>query len=271
MSKGVLLFALNTELRYTDLAEIAVRRIKKHLSLPVTIVVNDEYKDVNQLFDKVLKIEETQVQHRIINDGVDSSTKIKWLNFSRSSAYDLSPYDETLVLDVDYLINSSHLKVCFELGKDFLVFNDSIDLSNTRNLSEFRTITPFSIRFYWATVFYFKKTLLNQIFFTLVKYVKDNWSYYCNLYNIKEPKFRNDFAFSIAIHLFFNSTVTDKFGYIPGKKFFTIDRDYLIGVNDTKMEFLVSNEVDTKLQPVAVNSIDVHVMNKHSILRIFNE
>lgn len=271
MSKGVLLFALNTELRYTDLAEISVKRIKKHLSLPVTIVVNDEYNDASKLFDQVIKIEELQVQHRVINDGADLSTKIKWLNFSRADAYELSPYDETLVLDVDYVINSSHLNVCFTLGKDFLIFNDSFDLSNTRNLNEFKTITPFGIKFYWATVFYFKKTLRNEIFFTLIKYIKDNWLYYCNLYNIKETKFRNDFAFSIAIHLFFNSVPTDKFGYIPGKKFFTIDKDYLIKIKEDKMEFLLSNEIDTKLQPAAVNTMDVHVMNKNSILRVYNE
>lgn len=271
MSKGVLLFALNTELKYTDLAEISAKRITKHLGLPITIVVNDEYEDVNNLFDQILKIEEKQLQHRIINDGADSSTKIKWLNFSRSNAYDLSPYEETLVLDVDYLLNSNHLKVCFDLDKDFFIFRDSIDLSNTRNLKEFETITPFGIKFYWATVFYFKKTLLNRLFFNLVKYVKDNWLYYCNLYNIKEHKFRNDFAFSIAIHLFFNHTVTDKFGYIPGKKFFTIDKDYLIKVKDDKMEFLLSNEVDTRMQPAAVNNLDIHVMNKNSILRIHNE
>lgn len=271
MSKGILLFALNTELRYTDLAEISARRIKKHLDLPVTIVVNDLYEDTHSLFDKVVRINDTQIQHRVINDGANSSSKIKWLNFTRCDAYKLSPYDETLVLDVDYLINSSHLNVCFELDKDFLIFKDSVDLSNLRNLTEFKTINPFSIKFYWATVFYFKKTRLNHLFFEFIKYIKDNWSYYCNLYNIKEPKFRNDFAFSIAIHLMFNDTVTEKFGYIPGKKFFTIDKDYLISINENKMELLISNEVNTDLQPTAVSSIDVHVMNKYSIMRTCNE
>jgi len=271
MSKGILLFALNTELRYTDLAEISAKRIKKHLDLPVTIVVNDLYEDTYGLFDKVLRINDTQIQHRVINDGADSSTKIKWLNFTRCNAYDLSPYDETLVLDVDYLISSSHLSICFELDKDFLIFKDSVDLSNLRNLIEFKTINPFSIKFYWATVFYFKKTRLNQILFSLINYVKDNWSYYCNLYYIKELKFRNDFAFSIAIHLLFNSVASEKFNYIPGKKFFTIDKDYLIKLNETKMEFLISNEVNNSLQPTAVSNLDVHVMNKYSIMRVCYE
>jgi hypothetical protein len=267
MSKGVLLFALNTEFRYTDLAEICAKRVKEFLKLPVSLVVNDNYVDSNNLFDKIIKIDEQSSQNRILNDGADSSITVKWLNFPRPDAYDLTPYDKTLVLDVDYIVNSSHLKICFTMEKDFLIFKEGVNLLPIREFPEFNNINPFSIKFYWATVFYFKKTKLNKVFFDHVKYIRDNWPYYCSLYQIKETKFRNDFAFSIGIHNIFSSRVSKRFGFVPGKLFYTIDRDILIESAENKMNFLVANNTDGKLQPVAVNNLDVHIMNKFSLLR----
>jgi len=271
MTKGVLLFALNGEFKYTDLAELTAKRIKKFLKLPVTVVVNNKYKNKGKLFDKIINIKDDQVQYRLLKDGGDSSQRVKWLNFTRADCYELSPYDETLVLDVDYLINSDHLSVCFDLGKDFLIFKDSFDLSDIRKLDEFDYINPFSVKFYWATVFYFKKTELNKIFFEFTRYVKDNWHYYCSLYQIKDKKFRNDFAFSIAIHSIFNHAVSDRFGFIPGKKFYSIDKDFLIKDVKGTLTFLLSNESNDKLQPASISNTDVHVMNKFSMLRVYNE
>lgn len=268
MSKGVVLFGLNSDFKYTDLAELSAKRIKKHLGLPVTIIVNSAYKNKNKLFDKIIKIDEPLAQSRVLNDGLDKSEIIQWINFPRVRSYELSPYDETLVIDVDYLINSDHLNICFELGKDFLIYKDSCDLSNKRNLQEFKEITPYSVPFYWATVFYFKKTKYNQLFFSLLSYIKENWFYYCNLYQIKETKFRNDFAFSIAIHLLFKHQVSERFGYIPGKQFFTIDKDELIDSSGGKFKLLLTNTINNSLQPAALSGVDLHVMNKHSILRM---
>lgn len=271
MTKGVLLFAQNGEFKYTDLAEIAARKVADFLNLPVSVVVNEHYENDKGLFDQIINVSDEKIQYRMLKDGEDNFTKVKWLNFTRADAYDLSPYDETLVIDVDYILNSNWLNCCFESDKDFLIFNEHFDLSSKRNLTEFDYINPFSIKFYWATVFYFKKTQTTQMFFTLIKYIRDNWFYYCYLYQIKEMKYRNDFAFSIAIHLFFQHRVSKHFGFIPGKKFFTIDTDFLIKDNEQRFTFLVSNNNDSTLQPVSVKNTDVHVMNKFSVLRCYSE
>lgn len=271
MSKGVLIFALDGNFKYTSLAEIAAKRVKEFLNLPITLVVNTDYVDSGLIFDKIIKIESDIGQNRVLHDGLNSFTNIQWLNFTRCQAYDLSPYNQTLVIDADYLISSNHLSLCFDMNKDFLVFNSSFDLSENRRLNEFVDINPFSIQFYWATVFYFKKTPLNRVFFSFVEYIKNNWSYFCSLYQIKDPKFRNDFAFSIAIHVIFNHKVSKLFGFIPGKICYSIDKDTLIKVSGSKLSFLLTNTVDNKLQPVSVNNLDVHVMNKNSILRVINE
>lgn len=271
MSKGVLIFALNGNFKYTDLAEISARRIKEYLNLPITLVVNNDYVDRNLIFDNIIKIESDLSQNRLLYDGLNNFTNIQWLNFTRCQAYDLSPYEQTLVVDADYLISSNHLNLCFDMDKDFLVFKSSFDLAENRRLNEFVDINPFSIKFYWATVFYFKKTPLNKIFFSIVEYIRNNWSYFCSLYQIKEPKFRNDFAFSIAIHLLFNHKVSNTFGFIPGKICYTIDKDTLIEVKGSKLNFLLTNTVDNKLQPASITNLDVHVMNKNSILRVINE
>ena len=60
------------------------------------------------------------------------------------------------------------------------------------------------IKMYWATVFYFKKTAWTEKYFTLLKHIKQNYQYYRFAYSINETKYRNDYAFTIAMHMMNN-------------------------------------------------------------------
>lgn len=267
MTKGVLIFALNDGFDYQSVAVIAAKRVATHLQLPVTLVTNvAPSKTVADLFDKIIVKSEKLNQTRTIQDGLNS-TKINWLNFSRYSAYELSPYDETLVIDADYLINTNFLMNCFESNKDFLIYKQSIDISYHRHNPEFEFLNEFSIPFYWATVFYFKKTKLNEIFFKLIEFIRDNWHYYRLLYQISETKFRNDYAFSMAIHLLHGDILSDKFNLIPGKMFYSLDKDILISTTDSSCTILTPKKSSSDEYLVTKINKDIHVMNKQSILR----
>ena len=52
----------------------------------------------------------------------------------------------------------------------------------------------------WATVIVFKKTKRVKAIFEMVKHVKKFYQHYCSLYRIDFRNFRNDYAFSIALH-----------------------------------------------------------------------
>lgn len=268
MSKGALIFALNSGFDYQSIAAVAAERIRRYLNVPVSIITNQELPEkFANLFDSVILISEKDSQIRTINDG-NNSTQINWLNFSRFSAYDLTPYDETLVIDADYIINTDCLKYCFNSDKDFLIYRTGVDVSPWRDGKEFKVLNEFSIPFYWATVFYFKKTNLNRIFFNLVQYIKDNWDYYRLVYQIVEKKFRNDYAFSIAINLLHVGMISNKFGLIPGKMFYSLDKDVIIELSKDFCKIMYPKQnSSTEYVPAKITQ-DIHLMNKHSLLRM---
>lgn len=270
MTRGVLLFSFSGGFDYHSLAIKTSERIKKYLGLPVTVITDDHTPFANvDSIDSIVIIEDNEEQKKRFRNGTSKSEVYTWKNSNRFRCYELSPYDHTLILDVDYVINSDFLLKCFDLNTDFLIFKDCCDLSGWRKTNEFCYINEFSIPFYWATVVYFKKTKLNKIFFDLVSSIKENWEFYLMLYQIKTPMFRNDFAFSIAIHIL-NGYVSNSFtNTIPGKMYFTLDKDKLIDATDNSLTFLLEKEHDHgQYVPMKVNNLDVHVMNKFSLLDI---
>lgn len=271
MTQGVLLFAYNnTDIDYIELAVIAAKRIQQHLELPVSIVIDNESVTDSRLniFDKILTTEVKHSQKKRFYDGIDYKL-LDWKNFTRSNAYSLTPYDETLVLDVDYLVCSKFLKNCFNTDKDFLIFKKSYDLAEWRGQTAYNYINDYSTDFYWATVFYFKKTPWTELFFSLVAYIKNNWDYYRNLYQVSMPNYRNDISFSIALNILNGFDSNNFVGTIPNKLYYVADRDYLIKINDTDCTFLIQKEdALNEYTVIKTENLDIHVMNKSSILRV---
>jgi hypothetical protein len=276
-SKGALLIARNNKkIDYVKQSIFLAKRIKHFLDIPVSVITDcpDYLNEINKdlVFDKIITINYDLVHNsRLYYDGSLQYSNDNFKNNSRSLAYDLTPYGETLLLDTDFIISNSRLKDCFKSDCDFLIYKDSSDVAQVRDESEFKKISDVSIDFYWATVIFFRKTKLNKIFFDLVKHIQEEWHHYRRIYQIRSSMFRNDYAFSIAIHMmngFQHGTFCES---LPGKKLYTIDKDILLNINNDKMTFLVEKKdylgeytlVKTKAQ-------NVHVMNKFSLDRIIN-
>ena len=278
MSRGVLIFAHNnSSIDYVEIAIFAAERVKKFLNVPVSLVTdNREYleqthADKAKVFDQVIDSTTTWEQKKQFNDGSMASKILTWKNFTRSDCYDITPYDETLVIDADFIINSDHLNKIWNSPHDFLIFKDSYDLAQWRDVTAFGNLNKTSIPFYWATVFYFKKTEFTDALFTLIRHMRENWSYYRLLYALDSDMFRNDFAFSMALHII-NDSATNYVDQIPGKLYYTLDKDLLIDATDTAMTFLVEKERHNgEYTALKTKNIDVHVMNKYSIARYVNE
>jgi hypothetical protein len=275
MSRGVLLFAQNNaEIDYVKLATFSARQIKKFLDVPVSIVTDSPDAVTHpEVFDKIILIADQQEQNaRFFYDGSDKHSKLVWKNAARANCYDLTPYDETLVIDVDYIVNSNFLNYCWNQPHDFLIYKEAYDLAQWRDNTEFNFVSDYSIPFYWATVFFFRKNKNTQSFFDIVSHVKSNWQYYKFVYQIHSSTFRNDFAFSIALHMM-NGYTENNFAHIlPRKLFFITDTDYLLSVEHDKMQFLLrKNHTTTDYYPSAISNTDVHVMNKYSLLRVIDD
>ena len=241
MTRGVLIFAQNnSEIDYAKISLYAAQRVEQFLNVPVSLVTDSKdwllqsQPTAKFVFDRIITINSDTSQTKKFYDGTLSGKTLTWKNLSRSDCYELTPYDETLVIDSDY-INSS-----------------------------FKYLNQTSIPFYWATAFYFKKSTANRAFFDIVKYIKSNWSYYRSLYNIDSVVFRNDFAFSIAIHMMGKEFVNP----LPGKMNYTLDRDVLLNIKDSALQFLVEKKnYSGEYVATRTNNLDMHVMNKYSLTR----
>jgi hypothetical protein len=277
MKTGALIFALNNSaIDYTKLAVFAALRIKEFLNIPVTIATdNTEWLVKNfpdHPFEKIIKIHNEHSSHKLFYDGSLSSKKLEWKNTTRYRAYEISPYDRTLIIDSDFIINSNVLKVALERDAPFQIYKRSFSLSDWKDTKPYERINQYSIPFYWATVVVFDKDPVVEAFFNLVNYIKQNWLYFRILYSIDSAIFRNDYAFSIAIHIMNGKMEGDFAIELPGTMNYTEDRDILIDMKNNSMKFLIQKKDHLGEYIAAKTSgIDVHVMNKDSLTRVINE
>mgnify|MGYP000060347704 CR=1 FL=1 len=278
MSKGVFLIARNNiHIDYVKQSVFLAKRIKQYLELPVTIATDSvDYLESafgTDDFDKVIGLEHVEESNsRYFFDGTLSKKTASFKNANRASVYDLSPYDETLLMDTDYIVSNSLLKSAFTSTADFLIYKKSNDVAKVRDESEFSKISDTSIDFYWATVVFFRKTATNKIFFDLIKHIEEEYNHYRRVYQITSPLFRNDFAFSIAIHIMNGFQSGDFAQQLPGSMLYTTDKDILWQLNNDKMMFLVQKK-DYLGEYTAIKTLgqNIHVMNKISLNRIIDK
>lgn len=276
MTTGALIFAHNnTAIDYTKLAVFAALRVKKHLDIPVSIVTDNvewlEKNYPNHPFDQVIKINQESASHKLFYDGSLSHVKLEWKNVTRYRAYDITPYDRTLVLDSDYILNSDTLKIALERNALFQIYQRSFNLVDWKSNKQYSRINRYSVPFYWATVFVFDKNPITAAFFDLITYIKNNWFYFRMLYSIDAELFRNDFAFSIAIHIMNGKTDGDFATHLPGAMNFIEDKDILTGMKAETMTFLLQKEHCLgEYIPARTQGMDMHVMNKNSLTRVIN-
>lgn len=279
MSRGVLIFAQNNaDVDYTRIAIFAAERVQKFLNVPVSIVTDNRdylfkaHGEKANIFDQIIDTDPQVSQNKRFYDGSVSSKVLTWKNFARSDCYDITPYDETLVIDADYIIASSNLSKIWDSPHDLMIYRNSYDLSQWRDNSAFKYLNQHSIPFYWATAFYFQKTERTKAFFKLIQHIRQNWYYYRVLYSIDSLAFRNDFAFSMAIHILNNSLDADSVPSLPGKMYYTLDRDLLIKAEDNAFTFLLEKQsYNGEYTAMKVKNLDMHIMNKYSLSRYINE
>ena len=275
MTKGVLLFANNNRsLNYVKQAIFLAKRIRKYMDLPTSIVTSTELTDDEaSVFDRVIAfaVDENKTTNKRHHDG-DLYNKItRFYNYNRADAYDLTPYDQTIVMDTDFIISNDILNNCFVQQKDLLLYKDAIHVGVHNGTSEFLRVSDTSVDFYWATVFFFRKTETTKIFFDLIKHITENYMHYRSMYQFRTTVFRNDFAFSIAIHIMNGYQSGEFVGKLPGTKFYSIDKDVLFDIVDDEIKILVqkTNRLG-EYTAAKLKGSNCHIMNKFSLERIID-
>ena len=247
MLNGVLLFCFNTETcEYHRIAERCVELIKKNLKLEITIVTNLE------TFKKLKPL--GMINYKLINNETGNKRgNEQWHNLDRCNAYDLSPYDTTILMDIDYFPFTNTLLKYLNINDDFLIHDKIHDLTNKGVYNfRFNSIIPML----WATVIVFKKTNRAKRIFDMVKYIKQHYQYFCDLYRVDIRNFRNDYAFSIAVNQV-NGHIQQKF--LPGKLPTLPGIAKVLEINDTGVVFKYDDKINY------VENQDVHILDKELI------
>jgi|TARA_Y100000389_G_scaffold170369_1_gene177330 hypothetical protein len=277
MSKGIIIFATNNGLLdYIKIACTCAGYVRKNLSGfdEIALVTNNESlldneELVNKYFDRTIISASTQDSNiRLFKDTAQQSQYAPFVNMSRSDIYDLSPYEESLVIDCDYFVMSSTLDQVWGSENDFMINCQYRDVAG-RHGGNVSYIDDFSIPMYWATVFYFRKSEYTENLFTLVSHIKENYKYYYYLYNCSGTLFRNDFAFSMAVHIL-NGQVACQTPSLPIdylNNSFDLDDIFRVNSANDIIMYCAKPEKTTEHILARFTNTDIHIMNKSAIQR----
>ena len=184
MRTGALIFAFNNEqIDYISMARWSAQNIERHLGIPTCIITDQDIATVG-------------TNYRWFSDY---ATNVVWHNESRANVYELTPWDQTLVLDADYVVASDQLQVLLDSDQDFLAHRWAYDLTSQNDFSGLNFFGRYRMPQWWATVMMFRRSQQAELIFGMMQMVRDNWSHYKKLYSNNSPSYRNDHALSIAL------------------------------------------------------------------------
>lgn len=256
LSKGIVIFAYVTgPIDYFHIADIAAGLAKRHLDLPVTLITNIARPP--KYADNVILTETPETRdYRTFGD-----LKTEWLNGNRASVYDLTPYDQTLMIDADYFIMNNQLMKLFDTDLEFACYDKVCDVTGNAAFEQAHLrLANTSIPMVWATVVYFTKGELSEAVFKFMDTIRQNWEFYSTLYGFSSTLYRNDYALSIALQALTGFSVGN-FSTIPGKLLTANTDAFIFDVKPNK--FVITTEYYGLDQIVGES---VHFMNKQNLM-----
>ena len=181
MTTGALIFAVNNGATdYVSMARWNADNIQRHLGIPTHIVTNDQASGTNSRYFADLG-------------------HVAWHNLSRPDAYDLSPWDRTLLIDADYVVATDALGVLLEADQDLLAHDHAYDITGCNDFRGLNAFGEHEMPMWWATVMMFRRSEHARFVFDTMKMVRNHWSHYRDIYKIRQATYRNDHALSIAL------------------------------------------------------------------------
>ncbi len=285
MSNGTCFIALNNkELNYIKFAMFAAKQVKKHFKVhnnTALITTQSEYDylksirsddEINSVFDDIIFDENTYEDVTNVRLHYDSP----WTEFSapfhnrrKHDIFWKSPYDKTLLLDIDYIVQSNHLEYLFnkDNSHNIQMFDNAKYLRYDYPPPPERYLHENGIPLWWSTVIYFTKSKETQMFFDLWGHIADNYDYYKFLYGFPGKLFRTDYCVSIALHIL-NGMQDGDFAYpITGSLFNMDQKDIIIESSGPEnFHFLAFDRAEPwKNLLVHTHNQDIHIMNKRNL------
>tara|TARA_B100000949_G_scaffold215931_1_gene212477 strand:- start:1466 stop:2440 length:975 start_codon:yes stop_codon:yes gene_type:complete len=302
-SKGAIFLAYNNEeINYVKLACLSASSVKKHLNLPCSLITDTgslrhfeklDRIQIDNIFDKIIIDEKTDEdykkdhfysKYKINNtdnirkyyDTPYSTFNSQFKNLTKHNVYNLSPYDQTILFDVDYLVNNDILNLAFNIDAPVQLYKNAQTLKNTEpDHATDRRLNNVGIPLYWSTVIYFDKSPMSKMFFDMWAHVKENYDYYQSVYKFPGGLYRTDFAVSISMHLLkgFNDCVDDVFAELPASPMkYMAYKDDIASVDKNGIVFF-ANDYKEEWNNILTYSEgeNLHLMNKRAIDRHYDK
>lgn len=242
MTRGAVILARDSgNVLYTQLAAWSAERIQRHLDIPTTIV---------------------QIQSEANGTREIGDHAVPWYNLDRYRAWEMSPYDETLLLDADYVVSSDQLRTLFGSEQDLLSMRYAYDVTARRDYQDLNWFGKHRMPSAWATVMYFRRTRVTEMIFYMMGMIQHHWTHYKDIYGITERRFRNDYALAIALNV-----VHGHQGIWPAIPWRMANADpdcdvHQIDSDDFEISF---QNAQNRSRCVVVRAQDIHVMNKSAL------
>lgn len=265
MTRGVLLFAFNSpKYNYYEMAVATAKRVNHFLGLPVTLVTDEHSQPANitYQFDNVVIATADKTNRR--DWGI-------WINKGRYRAYNLSPYDETLLLDTDYMVNSDKLLTTFSMPTDFCCHDSTSFLMHPGAPQEMLSVYSFNTL--WATAIMFRKTNRAKQIFECLEMVQNNFDHYANIHGFIAATFRNDYALTLATRIVNGHTTvaedTIPWNLLHVGKNTTVYKNNSDEFN-TEYTVMFDNWQRGKIRKeyIVIKDTDFHVMNKENFMEL---
>lgn len=258
MTQGALIFAFNNEeIDYVSMAAWSADNIHRHLGIPVCVVTDSDITDSR--FDRIIRIDRSDTDQQ--RQFADMDSRVTWYNQDRVDAYALTPWDQTLVLDADYVVASDQLKNVLNAPESFLCHRSAWDITTGEVLDNLNYFGRNRMPMWWATVMMFRRDNTVQYIFDSMKMIRDNWNHYRDLYAIGRSHYRNDFALSIALGIISGHTLkVNEIHYrlatlLPEHSIKKVDSDH----------YLVSYQKQEKNRHIVIAGMDFHAMGKRHL------
>ena len=303
-SKGAIFLAYNHKIiNYVKLACLSASSVRKYLNLSCSLITDPgslRYFErhypisiIEKIFKNVIIDEKTDEDYkeeyfyskykignidniRKYYDTPYSTFTSQFKNLTKHNIYNLTPYDQTILFDVDYLVNNDILNLAFNIDAPVQLYKNAQSLKNVipANISDKR-LNEAGIPLYWSTVIYFDKSPMSKMFFDMWKHVKENYDYYQSVYKFPGGLYRTDFAVSISMHLLkgFNDCIDDVFAELPASPMkYMAYKDDIASVDKNGIVFLANNyEEEWNNILTYSEGENLHLMNKRAIDRHYDK
>lgn len=197
MTTGALIFAYdNEQIDYVAMAAWSAANIRRHLGIPVCIVTDRPVDET--LFDRVVYVNKQDPGQRYFEDF---GSVVSWYNTNRMDAYHLSPWNQTLLLDADYVVASNQLQSVLGCDREFVCHKTAYDVTGLDDFQRLNYFGKYQMPMWWATVIMFRRSEKAEMIFDLMSKIKENWTHYRLIYDHAKPTYRNDHSLSIALNV----------------------------------------------------------------------